>query len=69
MDIKQGSMDNKYGQNDTKSGNLASLHASAASNNAANKPTTHYSLRGTIESLEYKISDIITEISYHRQQL
>jgi len=28
-----------------------------------------YSLRGTIENLESKVQDIITEISYHRQQL
>ena len=28
-----------------------------------------YSLRGNIEQLENKIADIITEISYHRQQL
>ena len=25
-----------------------------------------YSLRGTIENLESKVQDIITEISYHR---
>ena len=28
-----------------------------------------YSLRGTIESLEGKIADVVSEISYHRQQL
>ena len=53
----------------SKSQNLATLHASAASGNAANKPPTHYSLRGTIENLEGQINDIITEITYHRQQL
>ena len=31
--------------------------------------TVGYSLRGNIEQLENKIADIITEISYHRQQL
>ena len=28
-----------------------------------------YSLRGNIEQLENKLQDVITEISYHRQQL
>ena len=32
------------------------------------KPVS-YSLRGNLEQLESKMSDILTELSYHRQQL
>ena len=53
MEINKQSSDAKYGQNESKTANLTNLHASANSGNIANKPTTHFSLRGTIESLEH----------------
>ena len=43
--------------------------AGAGGSSANGEKAVSYSLRGTIEQLSTKMNDIITEITYHRQQL